>query len=95
MKMKKVFPNPQFVEAFVDTILPDLSAANYILGENGARVVSTIKTKITKTTKTTYKGMATITCAINELDTMYVMYIPAKQVERGNYAYNPYKAVKS
>lgn len=92
MKTKTVFPNPQFVEAFVDTILPDLSAAHYILGENGARVVSTIKTKITKTT---YKGMATITCAINELDTLYTMYIAANQVQHGNFKYNPYKAVQS
>lgn len=92
MKMKKVFPNPLYVEAFVDTILPDLSAAHYLLWPNGARIVSTIKTKITKTT---HKGMATITCAINELDTLYTMHIAADRVQRGNFKYNPYKTVQS
>lgn len=92
MKTKKVFPNPNFVEAFVDTILPDLSAAHYIIGDNGARIVSTIKTKITKTTR---KGVATITCAISELDTLYTMSIDASQVQHGNFKYNPYKAVQS
>lgn len=87
MRTKELDYTPAFVEAFVDTVLADLSHITKLMQPYELRrAVSNIKTKL----RTVRRGpKVTVTIFVPENDTTYRMVIPADLA--GNYAYNPYR----